>query len=343
MTKRWLLLVLLSACAAPPSESEPIREEAPSADAHFRAPQPVTTRGLLDAPARVIASSQASAVVSTSLEARVVQVRVQPGQRVEANAPVVDVLMPEALRAAGALSAASLRAEAYQARLEKLSPLVKDGLARASELFELSTNLTLARADVASAQATLRTAGLTDKEALSLLSGRGILTLRSPIAGMVTVVSARRGEVRAPASGPLIEIVGEAPTRVEARFASLPPASASLVWKGAGAEIPLEIEAVAPSANEVDGSRSVWLRAKGDEQALTAGTLGRVRIVPRAAWRSVPARALVTTDKGARVRVKRGAETVWVDVEVVLRGTSDVVVTGLEAEDLVASDVGDAL
>jgi hypothetical protein len=212
---------------------------------------------------------------------------------------------------------------------------MEQGLAKASELIEVESQLASARAELQSARATLRTAGLSEKQTEALLSSDGSLTLRAPMAGMVTEVSTRQGEVRAPTSGPLVELVAASDVLIEARFVSLPPGDVRLVWLGPQGEVALKVQSVAPRASERDGMRVVWLVPEPGPSAPVSGELGRVHIVESPAWRSVPAGALSTNGTVATVSVRRGDQVVSVPVQVVLRGPNDAVVTGIGDDDLV--------
>ena len=229
----WLGLAL-AACSSKPVEVEvPSVPTAPSSTTRWVKPRPAADVGLLEAPARVLPAPHGAAAISPPLKARVLRVRVRPGQRVQEGEALVDVLMPEAVQAAGALSAALIKQEAFAARKVQLEALKAEGLVRASELADVEAQLATARADAQAARATLRAASVSDKAAEGLLSLDGAVALRSPIAGLVSAVEAMPGEVREPTSRPLVEVVGESEGQVEARLpgALVPGARMDFVLK----------------------------------------------------------------------------------------------------------------
>ncbi|MDB4972127.1 MAG: uncharacterized protein JWN48_468 [Myxococcaceae bacterium] len=332
-----LALLTLPACAATKSDGEPMPEAPPSATTRWVPALPASGLSFMEGPARSVATPNASAVVSVPLGARVMRVRVVPGQRVAAGEPLVDVIMPELIRAAGSLRAADIRLAALTQRRGKLVPLLEQGLARAAEVAELDAAIASARADRESARATMRAAGESDAHALALIDGSGRYALRAPLAGMVVAVSAQLGQVREPGGGPLVELVGPAALQVEARFTSEPPAEVRFEWIELARRLPLALEAVSPRA-AVDGTRTAWLHALDSAAAPAAGVLGRVRMVAPDTWQVVPVRALREHDGALTVRVQREQGSAEVPVTLVRRSETEAVITGLSTGTLVAAD-----
>jgi hypothetical protein len=174
-----------------------------------------------------------------------------------------------------------------------------------------------------------------------LIEGTGTSALRAPLSGMVVAVSAQLGQVREPASGPLVEIVGDAPSQIEARFATEPPAGASFEWIEVGRVAQLVLEAISPRAG-ADGTRQVWLHPAPGVAGPSVGALGRVRIVAPDDWVVVPVRALLAATDTLRVSVKQPQGSALVPVVLVRRSESEAVVTGLSAGSLVAADASSA-
>jgi multidrug efflux pump subunit AcrA (membrane-fusion protein) len=276
------------------------------------------------------------------MTARVLHVRVRPGQTVKQDEPLVDVLLPELLKASGTLSAATLRIQAYEARKARLGPLVEQGLARAAELSDLEANLALARSEREAARATLRVAGVNEAQAAGLLSNAGTISLRAPMPAMVVHVAARPGEIREPGSGPLLELVGQGPVQVEARLALSPPEGASFTWVAGGANVPLVLEALSPRAAPEDGTRLAWFHAQDPARAPVPGSLGRVHMGADPSWFVVPLAALRERGSAARVVVRDAQGSKEQPVGVVLRSSSEVIVTGLSADSEVAADATSA-
>jgi membrane fusion protein, heavy metal efflux system len=332
MNRRITLLVLLtwSGCHTGTVLDAPAPEAAAkSATTRLARVAPASSLGWLEAPARSLPTPGASAVVSAPLPARVVAIRVQPGEHVSRGAALIDVTIPELIRAAGTLSAADLRLSAFEARRRRIAPLTQEGLVRSADLTELDAQIATAKADRESARATLRAAGLGDQRALDLLSGSGTLALRAPIDGVVVSVTTKLGEMRDESSGALVEIAAAAPTLIEARFHVLPPEDAQLLWVEPGRTVTLVVLGTSPSATREDGTRVLWLRAKADEDSPIAHALGRVRVVPPAAWSVIPAGALVRRAEQTFVRVPDASGRRDKPVEVVRETSDECVVTGL--------------
>jgi hypothetical protein len=275
--------------------------------------------------------------------ARVLRVRVRPGQRVSKDDALVDVLLPEAIKAAGALAAASHRIRAYESRRARLGPLVEQGLARATDLSELEANLALARSEWESARATLRVANVDETGADRLLSQAGTITLRAPFAATVLHVDARPGEVREPTSAPLVELMGQGEVQIEARLPVTPPPNASLSWISGDASVPLVLGAVSPRAALEDGTRLAWLHALDRARAPVPGSLGRVRLAAERDWFVVPAAAVRESGAGAHVTLRDGQRIRQQTVKVVLRSSSEVIITGVSSDSEVAAVVDDTI
>ncbi len=312
----------------------------PSASTRWQRVEPASRSGWLDAPAKVVSSPNDTALVVAPLQARVVRVRARVGQTVDVGAPLVDVLMPELIRAAGALRAADLQLESWQDRRALLLPLVEKRLARAADLSDIDANIAKLRGDRENARATLRAAGEADQRARGLLDGDGVVSLRAPIHGVVVHVNAKLGETRDPASGPLVELVNaDVDTTVEARFAVAPPPGASFEWLDTNLRVQLVLASLSPHADEHDGSLSGWLHVKGGAAPLVAGSLGRVRMVQPADWVVVPASAVREQDGASVVMVKTEGGMVATRVDLIQRGRGEALVQGLGPDVEVAADV----
>lgn len=338
--RRALVLALccpLLGCASDKRETAPAPARAPSSETHWVPAREASSLAWLEGPARVIAAPNAAALISAPLTARVLRVRVRPGQLVEQGEALVDVVMPELMRAAGVLRAADIRLAALLPRRERLAPLLAEGLARTQEVAELDAAIALARADRESARATLRSAGESDAHVAALVEGTGTSALRAPLPGMVVAVTAQLGQVREPASGPLVELVGDAATQIEARFTSQPPAQVRFEWLGLGVRVPLVLEAVSPRAGP-DGTRLAWLHAADAAVAPIAGSLGRVRMLAPKDWVVVPVRALFARDGAPSVRVQQVDGSSVSPVTLVRQNESEAVIEGLAVGTLVAAD-----
>jgi multidrug efflux pump subunit AcrA (membrane-fusion protein) len=321
---RWcgtVTFLVLGACTpAPP----PLLAPADAGAQRWVPAQRPSRVSLLEAPARLLASPGSTAVTTPPLRARVVQVRVQAGDRVDAGAPLVDVLMPELLEAAGREVGAQARLSAWSDRYRQLEQLRLEGLARVPEVSEAAARMAEAGADLAAARAILRSASVQAWQVDGLLSGSGVLTLRAPLAGVVMEVTATPGQLRDPSQGPLVTVAGAGPTRVEARF-SRPPEAGEWSFSWAGGSAPVHLVGEAPVADPRDGTFLAWLEGDGPLPA-PAGTLGRVSKASAASGPAllVPAHAVRREGGSATVRTADGP----VAVEVLECGTASCLVTG---------------
>jgi multidrug efflux pump subunit AcrA (membrane-fusion protein) len=315
--------------------------------------QPAAGAVLAELPARVLIPAGARAEVMPPFRAQVVQILVEPGQRVSSGTPLVTVLMPEVLRAAGALQAAALRIAAYEQRRDQLAVLRSEGLARLADAAEVAAALGEARAAQREALAVLRAAGLGAAEAAALGEGSGRAALRSPIDGIVTEVGAALGQIYEPGTAPLVRIAGQGSARVEAR---LPPLGAAalryeLVTPDGG-RWPLRLRERAPVLDARDGTALAWLDLEAGAAPLAGGQTGRVRVLlaPDGAGPGadvpllVPARAVRLAAVGlaaaqAEVRRQRGREpAAWVPVTVLASAVGQSAVRGREPGALLPSD-----
>ena len=319
---------------------DPAIGPSPSSSTRWIKVRLATGIGLLDAPARVLASPQGAAALSPPLKARVMRIRTRHGQLVAAGDPLLDVLMPEAVQAAGALSAANLKADAWARRQAQLAALKAEGLARATELAEVDALVAGARADAQAARATLRAAGISDKQAEALLLTDGTVPLRAPIAGVITDVDARLGEVREPTGKPLIEIAGESDGLVEARMLTeiVSGVPAEFIAPD-GTLVPLELVSLSPRVETRDGARLAWFKATSGK--LFTGSAGRVRLHPLETWRAVPAQAVTGDGPQARVYVREGEKAVATWVKLIERSGAEAIVEGLSLDVEVAADAAE--
>lgn len=340
---RAFSIALLScsfSCASHEIQNEPVPVQSPSVATRWQAVEPAGRSAWLDAPARVVSSPNDTALVTVPLAARVLRVRVHPGQQVREGEPLVDVVMPELIRAAGALRSAELRLASWQERRNIVAPLLEKGLARAVELSEIDANIASVRGDRESARATLRAAGEADGRAGSLLDGNGTVALRAPITGVVVNVATKVGEVREPNSGPLFELISvDADPRIEAQFSATPPVGATFEWVGATLTIPLVLETLSPHADERNGSRTGWLIASESRAALVAGSLGKVRMVVREDWVVIPAAAIEIANATTVVESKTADGVRKVPVQVIQQSRTEALVSGLPADAMIAADV----
>ena len=290
---------------------------------------------LTELPALVVGDPSARSQVAVVYPSRIVAVHVRPGDRVAAGDAVIDVAVPELLRAHAAIAAAEARAEPQRRRAEQLRALARDGIVGAREVFEIDATLAGLEADRRLAAAVIAGWG-----AKIGAGRRGGLTLEAHSAGVVIAVSAIVGEVRDASSGPLLEIVGEGSGRVELRTPRPLPDGASFVFEGLdGRTIPLASSPEATLIDPVDGSTRAWLRPS-PEVPLAHGMRGRVLVqTAQAGIVQVPERSMRWHDGAMVVVVRDGDGGRHVPVVVVGRSGSTALVRGeLGVDDEVAAD-----
>jgi multidrug efflux pump subunit AcrA (membrane-fusion protein) len=316
----WSLAVVVffAACSeAPPPPSV----ESPST-MRWVAVREAERASVLEVPARVVPGPTSTALVGAPLRATVTRVRVRAGDQVDAGVPLVDVVMPEVLDAAGRLEGARVRLEAWTERHAQLVALRADGLAKSLDVSEAAARVAEARADVHTARSVLLAAGLRDETGAAVLTGAGVTPLRAPFSGVVVSVSTSLGESRDPTSGPLVTLVGAGATRIEARFSrplSVAP-EGSYAFVGVDGTTPVRLVSRSPAADSRDGTFLAWFEADGP---LVAASLGRV-VVRGGATDTflVPASAIERFEGRSRVVTRHGA----VEVEVLRCELKDCVV-----------------
>lgn len=334
-----LLLALAAACTRQPHPEE----SPPTPSARTPWVQARSSEGVpvLEAPATVLPSPEGSAGVVPPYRARVVRVLVRPGQQVVRGQALVEVIMPEVTTAAGAHAAATTRLEAYGRRRAQLETLRGEGLVRLADLLEAETRQAEARADQQAAAATLRTAQVDPATAAAIVEGKAPVTLRSPIAGMVTAVQAAVGDTREPTGEPVVRVAGTGDSLVEARcgrFVDAPGARYEFV-ASSGARHPLTLVARAPVVDPKDNAMAVWLKPQPGSR-LPAGLAGRLVVTLQAGAGAavVPARAVALADGQAHVVAHRAGKSARVPVEVVASSGAEALVKGLAPGEEVAAD-----
>jgi hypothetical protein len=257
-----------------------------------------------------------------------VAIRVAPGDRVAAGAPLVDVAYPDGAAAAAAYLAATDQLAAQTTRRAQLEALRHDGLARIGELTAVDVELARLRGERDLATASLRGAGLEPGNARALVDGGGRGTLRAPIAGVVTRVDAAIGQARGPDAPALVAIARAGAHRIEATLARPLPTGAIVRFTPSGgvavAAALVELEPRAAS----DGTRRGWFTTT---EELRAGQPGRLEVTVADDAVVIPASALVDDAGHAAVWLRDGAAARKVAVEVLARSGGDAIVRGLAA------------
>lgn len=341
-------VVLLGAalgCSSPPpapAAPPPVQASARTAWVH---PRPAHGVPLTEAPAQVLPHPEGAAALGLPFRGSVARIAVRPGQKVRKGEVLVEVLMPEVVRAAGDYQAATLRREAYERRTAQLKALQEQGMARVFELAEAEAHLAEAQAEQQSALALLRVAGL-EAGAAAGVAQRGTVALRCPVEGIVTEVDAVLGETRESASAPLVRIVGEGPARIEARLSRSLPDGTAFEFSAPGLEaVPVKLVGRAPSVDVRDGTTAAWFEPE-PPHPLPSGLQGTVRVRADALpeVKVVPARALVLEGGEVAVLVREGEGHRRQPVQVVVTSGTDALVRGpIKEADAVAADASRVL
>jgi cobalt-zinc-cadmium efflux system membrane fusion protein len=335
------LVVALGGCgshAAAPPPPPPPRASVPTPWVPARSPSDVS---LLEMPAQVAAAPQSVGAVVPPFPARVLRIAARPGDHVDKGAPLIDVLMPQLVSAAGAYTAARTRVDAYGKRKRQLEQLRAEGLVKIVDLSDAETRLAEAHADEETALATLHAAGVSPSEAARMLAAGGRVTLRSPVGGTVTELHAVVGETRDANGNALVRVVGAGAPRIEARLSQQLPEGARFEFVSPAKErTPLRLVAQAPVVDPRDGTRATWFEPVSP-MPLAAGASGRLRVLLPAGARAVvvPATAVASDAHGSWVVVQQGQTSRKVAVHVIASSGADALVEGaVEPGQSVAAD-----
>jgi multidrug efflux pump subunit AcrA (membrane-fusion protein) len=329
-------------------QSDPLPSGPNSADSAWATVRPAADATLLEAPAHVVVHPDAVAEIAPTYRLHVERVLVRPGDVVAAGDVILEGTAPDLLDAAATLRATSAQAEILSARRARLAQLREEGLIEQSRVFELDVALAEVEGQRLRAAATLRAAGYSTAEAARWTkSSSSHIALTTPISGTVRSVDAIVGQMREPNAGAMVSIVGQGPSRIQARLAGPVPPGARFELVVHGGEV-VDLGDAPPTTLVVpeDGTTLAWWDPPGEGLRLQPGLRGRVRgRVVDPDLREVPSAALRVVDGRISVlRVDESGETESVPVEVVASsGTSAIVRGPLELGDRVAADVSRVL
>lgn len=316
-----VLLCGASACTAklPTAAPEP-DVRSPSASTNWVKVRHAEAAQVLEASARVVPMPGASASLTPPLTARLMRFHVKVGDSVVAGQPLVQVLMPEAVAAAGKLIAARLRLAALAERQRGLDALAKEGLSRLADRIEVQGQTADARGEEQVAKATLSAAGIRAEDATRLVDDEGRTSLRAPITGVVTELDGEIGEQRAAGTKPFARVVDPLKSWIEATFTQAVRTDAGAVFVDAsGAKHAVVWANRGLVASAASGSFLAYFTPV-ESTALQIGSFGRISLDPSRKWWLVPAAAVST---GAEVVLRSGERVL---VQVVSRSGNEVVV-----------------
>ena len=343
MRALWLLLFCAVACsvacggesgiASVEGEPEGGGEEAPAPWVQVRRPASEST---LEFSARVIAAPEASAEVGAPARARVVGIPARPGQHVEKGDAILEVVMPDVLEATASYLGASDRLRVHRERQTELEALLAQSLVDRSRVFEQRAIVSELEADRARSLAVLQSAGVSAASARSMLA-EGKISLRAPIAGIITALDAHLGEVREPASEPFARLAADALSTIEIRSPEAPPNGATATFEAQdGRRFPLHTPASTTAIDPTDGTHLAWF-VTDPPAPLPHGLRGRIRFSFSDAW-EIPPTSILKDHARAHV-IRRGPsrdENVEVEILAVL-GDRAIVRAALTDADSVAT------
>jgi len=333
-----IIALTLAACTGSPAPpEEPESAPAASAFSRFVAISKPTDASILQASAVVRAESTASGEITAPNPLRIARVHVQLGEAVSAGDPIVDAYAPDVLDAAAAYLATASQAESHERRADQLEALLAEGLVGRSEVFQLRARAAELRADRLRAIAILRSSGVDPKDAGELIE-RGVVTLRAPVDGVVTELSARIGRSFQPGVTAIARVTGKAQARIEVRTAEHWPAASGIVFSaGDGTNVELDPTPIASVVVPEDGTIRSWFSPKAPI-ALADGLLGTAKVLAADDVWEVPGRSIGQKDGATVLMRRRGDTTERIGVEVLTAsGTSALVRGPLVPGDLVAS------
>lgn len=308
---------------------------------HFGKSLPVT-QGIVHIAASSSGQSQemASAAVSAPIAGQVVGDLPQLGQSVKAGEALVTLVSPQLAQDQAQWSMANAQAAVSQQNLSRDQALYKNGLIAKKRLEATRAEAQTAAAELASATARLRLAGVAHP-GQNLKSDAAQLVVTAPIGGVVTQRSVIPG-TRVTTGQPLLEITA---TNQQWWLMPVPPALAPTP----GTQATLKIDGCPEAAPvrlidlTVDPhSQMITLRAQPKTAcpALRPGQIGTATLWVTSAqsFASVPITALTELDDSTHVFVQRGDQYLPIPVSLHGEGDGQAFVTGpFQAEDRVVT------
>jgi len=252
-------------------------------------------------PGRVEFAPGAEAVVDAPLPGAVVRVHVGVGSRVAAGSALATLRSPEGAASRATTDAAQAEAEAARAAERRDRDLFERGYVARARLDITEAEARRAEAELRAARARVAAYGAPGAD--------GLVVVRSPIAGVVTRLTTRAGQVLHEEDQEVAAVADAA--RVEMVFEA-PPAASTLLAVGdvvrvrdaSGQVMSGVVTAIAP----VNASGVVTIRARPDGAPPPAGTVLSARIASGVATGAlvVPGEAIQTVEGRPSVFVVEG-------------------------------------
>ncbi len=291
-------------------------------------------------PARLTAAPGDERVISALYEGLVSRVRVVDGQAVRAGQPLLDLQAPALLEQQLAVVRAGSRAKLAADTLKRYRGLLAEGLIAGRKVTEAEADSLTADAELRTAEAGLRLAGMSEAQIARLRAGQSPateLTVTAPRDGRITGLKAAPGQ-RIEAAGELMRLVAgnalwvEAAVPVEAAAAFRPGQTVPVDSGRARARV-ISVGAVAGEAQSVTVRAALASPWPGALPGL-ATSIGAAS-GDGSAWQ-LPQTAVTRLNGRTVVFVQRASGFAPVDVQASGDGRTAAVRGALRADDPVA-------
>ncbi len=291
-----------SACSSPASEVDHHDEAHEELEESVALARP-SDRVIFEAAARVVSTAPARGEINVLNRALIVRRLVAAGDRVKQGQILLEAAMPDVSEAVALHRSAGAQLELAEKRHNQIAPLQKEGLLRASELYDLEQSIHELRAQRARSRAIWQAVGLSESELLAV-ERAGLIPLRAPVDGVVVRMEAELGHMAEPGGTPLAEVQGEALGRIEANLGFLPPPGSLIQFDGIdGRSLALSSTPAQSLLDPASGRLTVWFKPQ-NEVLVPTGLLGKLRIRPGSAdLLEAPSNAVDRDEAGTHVMV----------------------------------------
>lgn len=293
---------------------------------------------MLSAPCVARAEAHATGEVSSSFRVQVKEVHVQVGDVVTQGQAIADVTSPEIISAAARYLGLSSRLKVHRERLEALGDLRKEGMVRNAVVFEQQALVAELSAGIREAVAVLRLAQVAPKDAARIAQSARV-TLKAPVAGVVSTIRAHPGEVLDGAMT-FAEIIGPAHARIEVSSPGALAVGEKVTMVTAdGLRYELAPKPISTVVKSDTGMHQTWFALKDTSVLLSDGLRCSVEFgVSDDVW-EVPVRAAVNTENDTTLLRRRGEVVKRIPIEIHSRSGASLLVRGeLKAGDMVSAD-----
>jgi len=247
--------------AEPPERAVP---EAESSSTRWTKVESGQDHGVVQAPARLVATATSSAEVTFLAAGVVRRVFVRPGDAVEAGAPLLEIASPSLAEAAGEWRSAVETLEIAEDRLERLVALAEERIASRDDLQARREDVARLRGRRRQLQAMLRAHGVEPKQ-FDAVHRSGSLVIESPVDGTVTDLTVRLGQAVGADRGPLATVVGAGRPRVEALMQSEPGEGLRYVFAAStGERYAVRTPPVGSVSDSETGTWTTWFELAED-------------------------------------------------------------------------------